>query len=271
MRINLPAIVLFAASFCWALGAEAAGESARKDNPGNTFRDCPQCPEMVVIPAGSFQMGSVHGLDDEKPVRRVTISRRFAVGKYEVTFGEWDACVADGGCSHHPDDWGWGRGNHPVMNVSWEDAQDFVGWISRKTGRTYRLPSEAEWEYAARAGARTRYSWGDEIGSGHANCDGCGPRWDLEGTAPVGSFIANGFGLFDVHGNVMEWVADCWRGGTSGSEGGRTPPNRGKCGERVLRGGSWREVPWFLRSASRHSTNPDARGYVYGFRIARTL
>ena len=208
------------------LRAEAEERRRRARSPGTKFRDCPECPELVVVPGG-------------------TIGRPFAVGVYEVTFGEWDACVSGGGCGEYrPDDEGWGRGRRPVVNVSWEDAKAYVRWLSRKTGEGYRLLSESEWEYVARAGTRTKYWWGNEIGRNRANCDGCGSRWDSRQTAPVGSFSANGFGLYDVHGNVREWVEDCWDG---------------DCGRRVLRGGSWIFYPRFLRSAYR-DRNPPASG-----------
>ena len=216
--------------------AEERRKRARK--PGDTFEDCPECPEMVVVPGG--QLG-----------------RPFAVGVYEVTFEEWDACVSGGGCRRYrPDDEGWGRGRRPVINVSWNDAQAYVRWLSRETGEAYRLLSEAEWEYVARAGTTTRYWWGRWIGRSRANCDGCGSRWDGRQTAPVGSFSANPFGLHDVHGNVVEWVEDCYEG---------------VCGRRVLRGGSWFNVPWGLRSAGRYAYAPGHRGDRSGFRVARTL
>ena len=190
----------------------AARAAAPQWEAGAVFRDCPECPEMVVVPAGSFMMGSPASEkdrdDDEGPVHRVnrvTIAAPFAVGVYEVTFDEWDACVRGGGCGgYRPVDAGWGRGRRPVINVNWEDVRTYVDWLSRETGKDYRLLSEAEWEYAARAGTTTRYHWGDDIGRNRANCyytyDGCGDSWDH--TAPVGSFGANGFGLHDMHGNV---------------------------------------------------------------------
>ena len=225
--------------------AEAEARERAAMRPGKVFRDCPECPEMVVVPAGSFTMGSPSSekgrYDGEGPQHRVTIPEPFAVGKYEVTFAEWDACVAAGGCyGHRLYDPGWGRGQRPVIVVSWEDAKAYVGWLSRKTGERYRLLSEAEWEYAARAGTRTRYHWGHSIGRNQANCDGCGSRWDDEKTAPVGSFPANGFGLHDVHGNVWEWVEDCWHGSYAGAPtDGRAWATGGDCERRVLRGGSW--------------------------------
>ena len=166
-------------------------------------------PAMVVMPSGSLVMGS---LEDERgrerfegPQRTVQI-RAFAMGQTEVTFAEWDRCVERGGCTHRPDYRGWGRGDQPVMNVSWEDAQKYAGWLSLETGEAYRLPSEAEWEYAARAGTTTAYPWGHEIGQNRANCDGCGSAWDSRRTAPVRSFAANPWGLYEMHGNVWEWT-----------------------------------------------------------------
>ena len=211
---------------------------ARKYPAGTKLRDCPGCPEMVVVPGRKF-------------------GHPFAVGVYEVTFGEWDACVSDGGCGgYRPNEWGWGRGRRPVVNVSWKDAKAYVAWLSGKTGETYRLLSEAEWEYVARAGTGTRYWWGDGIGRNRASCDGCGSRWDVRQTAPVGSFSANPFGLHDVHGNVSEWVEDCYGG---------------DCGRRVLRGGSWYDDPWNLRSAYRDGSTAGYRYSNTGFRVARML
>ncbi len=181
------------------IAAEAEGQAARA-----------AAPEMVVIPAGRFLMGCVSGRDcyiDEGPVHEVTVAS-FALSKYEVTFEEYDRFTeATGGA--RADDRGWGRDRRPVVNVSWEDAQAYVAWLSLETGEPYRLPSEAEWEYAARAGTETAYSWGNEIGDNRANCFNCGSRWDNGQTAPVGSFGANAWGLHDMHGNVFEWVEDC--------------------------------------------------------------
>ena len=256
---------------------ERKAREAERSRPGRRFRDCAGCPQMVVIPAGSFEMGSPEsdedGYDDERPAHRVEIGEAFAVGVYEVTFEEWDACVAAGGCAgYRPADQGWGRGGRPVINVSWEDAQAYVEWLSRKTGKQYRLLSEAEWEYAARGGSGTRYWWGDEIGSGRANCAGCGSRWDDKQTAPVRSFRANGYGLYDMHGNVWEWVQDCWHGGSY-----REAPTdgdawkSGNCSRRVMRGGSWLSYPRGLRSAIRSWSVTGDRDNFLGFRVARTL
>ncbi|MCY4513844.1 MAG: SUMF1/EgtB/PvdO family nonheme iron enzyme, partial [Candidatus Tectomicrobia bacterium] len=219
--------------------------------PGDAFQDRltsgGKAPEMVVIPAGSFRMGCVSGLDcesDEKPVHTVTIPQPFAVSKYEVTFSNWEACVSGGGCKgYRPTDRDWGRGRRPVINVSWNDAKEYVDWLSSQTGQPYRLLTEAEWEYAARAGATTKYSWGNDIGRSRANCDGCGSPWDDSQTAPVGSFGANAFGLHDMHGNVLEWVEDCWNGSYSGAPSNGSAWLRGNCERRVLRGGSWYNLP----------------------------
>ena len=223
-----------------------------KRKPGEIFRDCEQCPEMVVVPPGRFRMGDLSGggASNEKPVHDVTIASQFAVGKYEVTFAEWDACMAAGGCTHRPDDvFGWGRGSRPVINVSWDDTQAYVRWLSRETGKPYRLLSEAEWEYVARAGSTTKYHWGNDVGTNKANCDGCGSRWDAKSTAPVGSFAANAFGLFDTAGNVWEWVVDCWHDNYQGAPNYGSAWAGGDCDYHVLRGGSWFSNPRDIRSA----------------------
>ena len=238
------------------------------------FRDCDACPKMVALPAGNFMMGSPESerdrFHDEGPVRGVTIPSPLAVGKYEVTFAEWDACRAGGGCRYDPDDEGWGRGNRPVVHVSWEDAQAYVRWLSQETGEQYRLPSEAEWEYAARAGSQTRYAWGDEIGRDRANCDGCGSRWDADSTAPVGSFAPNAFGLHDLHGNVWEWVEDCAGYDYAGAPPDGTARTSGDCVLRGMRGGSWSSHPGNLRSAYRGSLVADRQYNTLGFRVVRT-
>lgn len=147
------------------------------------------------------------------PRHVVKIDYVLAVGRFEVTFAEWDACVAAGGCRRRPDDSGWGRGRQPVINVSWADAQEYAIWLVRRTGKPYRLLTEAEWEYAARAGSAVHYWWGNDAGHGEANCYDCGSRWDGRQAAPVGRFSPNPFGLYDMHGNVLEWVEDCYHYG----------------------------------------------------------
>ena len=246
------------------------------------LQDCPECPEMAVVPAGGFRMGSTSGGRDERPVHLVTIEYELAVGVYEVTFAEWDACVSDGGCGgYSPKDDARGRGHRgsrPVFNVSWDDAQAYVLWLSRKTGELYRLLSEAEWEYVARAGTTTAYWWGDDIGRNRANCAGCGRRWDSQFPEPVGSFSANPFGLFDVHGNVSEWVEDCYFSNYRGAPSDGSAWTyylgmaMGACRSRVDRGGSWvNDEPWYLRAAARYSGSRDGRYSYRGFRVARAF
>ena len=244
-----------------------------KRKPGEIFRDCDKCPEMVVVPAGRFRMGDLggEGAGDERPVHEVTIDYPFATSKYEVTFAEWDACVAGGGCTHQPYDMGWGRGARPVIDVSWDDAQEYVRWLSRETGKSYRLLSEAEWEYVARAGSTTKYPWGDDIGTNKANCGFCGSRWDYASTAPVGSFEPNAFGLFDTAGNVWEWVEDCWNESYEGAPSDGSVWTSGDCSDRVMRGGSWNAVSWGLTASFRNSNDTGHRFNFFGFRVARTL
>ncbi len=263
----------------------AAARKAREEaeRPGREFRDCGECPEMVVVPSGEYTMGSPDGEEGrdsgEGPRHRVRIGKAFAVGKYEVTFGEWDACVAGGGCrGYRPDDRGWGRGGRPVVNVSWEDAKGYVAWLSRRTGKGYRLLSEAEWEYVARAGTAGPFHTGTTIGTDQANYNGnytYGLGWKghyRKRTIPVGSYLANGFGLDDVHGNVREWVEDCWHGSYEGAPtDGSAWVSGGDCSQRVLRGGSWFDVPRNLRSANRFRYSSTYRFIDVGFRIARTL
>lgn len=251
--------------------------------PGDMFRDCAECPEMVVIPAGSFRMGDLSGVN-EKPVHNVRIPRPFAVGKYEVTFAEWDSCVAAGGCSHRSDDKSWGRGNRPVISVNWNDARAYVRWLSHKAGKQYHLLSESEWEYMARSGSTSKYPFGNSEGSlcihGNGADTSTGYDWrnklcrDGYGkqTAPVGSFQPNSFGVYDTVGNVWEWVEDCWHGSYAGAPGdGVAWTSDGDCSKRVLRGGSWINEPWNLRSTYRHRNTIDYRYNSIGFRVARTL
>jgi formylglycine-generating enzyme required for sulfatase activity len=243
---------------------------------GDVFRDCPLCPSMAVLPPGGFTMGSpsdeIGRAADEGPAHRVDIARPFAIGRYEVTFAQWDACFAGGGCRHHPDDNGWGRGDRPVINVSWHDAMEYAAWLSTATGQPYRLPSEAEWEYAARAGTGSARPWGDDIGEGHANCRGCGGDWDGASTAPVGRFPPNAFGLYDMLGNVWEDTADCWHADYRGAPGDGSAWKAGDCGLRVMRGGGWAVRPGYVRSANRHGAAADRRDSAYGgFRVARSI
>jgi formylglycine-generating enzyme required for sulfatase activity len=208
----------------------------------------------------------------------VTIEKQFAAGKFETTFEEWDACVLAGACKHSPNDQGWGRGRRPVINVSWEDAKEYVAWLSKKTGLRYRLLREAEWEYGARAGTNTAFSRGKTITSDDANFDGsytyCGSGKGQyrKSTVEVGSFAPNPFGLYDMHGNVWEWVEDCWHMDYSGGPANDSAWTT-QCNERsrILRGGSWIDPPRILRSAYRNRNTPVYRSGTVGFRVARTL
>ena len=241
--------------------------------------------EMVSIPGGTFRMGDLSGDgdNDERPVHTVTVPA-FSMGKYEVTFAQWDACVAEGGCGgYRPDDegWGQGQGNRPVINVSWDDAQSFIDWLNSKTGGNFRLPTEAEWEYAARAGSTTKYHSGNaesqlcryanhaDTSTDYSNInkacsDGVGKR-----TATVGRYQPNSYGLHDMHGNVWEWVQDCWNDSYVGAPSDGSSWTSGDCSLRVRRGGSWYNGPSDVSSATRYSSPRSTRGSLVGFRLAQ--
>ena len=271
--------------------AEEEAEKARaeRSRPDRRFRDCAECPEMVVIPAGSFEMGSPESEEgryaNEGPAHRVEIGEPFAAGVYEVTREEYGAFVSETGHAGGTSCWvytggewkeregmGWRNpgyaqtGRDPVVCVSWRDAQAYVRWLSGKTGEEYRLLSEAEWEYAARAETTTRYSFGDDITPSEANYGG-----NIRKTQPVGSYRANGYGLYDMHGNVWEWVQDCWHGSYEGAPSNGDAWERGDCSRRFLRGGSWSFNPRNLRAASRNWDSAGGRSGYDGFRVARTL
>ena len=236
--------------------------------PASPIRDCPTCPEIALIPAGTLTMGSTDGFAFETPVHEVTISKAFFIGRREVTFDEWDVCLSEGGCQYRPGDRGQGRGLRPATDLDWNDAKSFVAWLSRKTGKTYRLPTEAEWEYAARAGTKTPFYWGNAIEKDRANCAGCNSRAQNQ-TVPAGTFPPNPLGLYDMAGNAAEWVEDCWE------ENYKTAPKDGSastkpdCRERVLRGGSFNNDQRFLRTAARFKYDFDVRYYTNGFRVVR--
>lgn len=226
---------------------------------------------LVRIPAGGGEMGSYYSQsNNERPVHTVTIPRPFYMGKTEVTFAQYDAYAATGGkVMEH--DAGWGRGTRPVIGVSRGDALAYAEWLSSNNqhGLRCRLPSESEWEYAARAGSVTKYPWGDHIGRNKANCDGCGSRWSNKKTAPVGSFSANDFGLHDMHGNVWEWVQDDWHDNYDGAPtDGSVWGDGSSAYVSVARGGSWDFSPNDLRSARRLAIPvPGMVGASFGFRI----
>jgi len=256
------------------VAARSTSAAMPKERIGTVFRDCAKCPELVWLPQGDFVMGDP-GANDERLV--VSIPYMLAVGRFEVTFAEWDACVAAGGCRKRPHDAGWGRGGQPVINVSWGDAQQYVAWLSRTTNKRYRLLSEAEWEYAARAGTDVRYWWGDQAGRGDANCADCGSKWDGRQPAPVGRFAPNPFGLYDMHGNVSEWVEDCYH--DRDHDRMRDAPADGRAwtsgctaasDTRIVRGGAWYGSARSIRSAARTSAAADHFDNGIGFRIART-
>ena len=249
-----------------------ASALALRNAGAEVFRDCDFCPEMVVTPAGTSRMGSpaseVGRWENEGPQHRVTL-RSFALGVTEVTFDEWEACVRGGGCGgYRPVDRGWGRGARPVILVSWEDAQAYVSWLSAETGVAYRLPSESEWEYAARAGTTTPFHTGATISTDQANYNSA----YMYPTTPVGTFAPNAFGLYDVHGNVWEWVEDCWHNSYLGAPSdGSAWTLGGDCSLRVLRGGSWNRDPRRLRSSYRGKGVSGHRADNVGFRVAKTL
>jgi len=229
-------------------------------------------PEMVIIPAGSFTMGDVQGVgdQDERPVRSVRVHKSFAAGRYEVTFGEYDR-FAKAANRQFPVDQGWGRGRRPAIFVSWLDAVDYAKWLSSQTGKRYRLPTEAEWEYAARGGKETAYWWGKDWMQGIANCRGCGTQWNTK-TAPVGSFKPNPFGLYDTSGNVWEWVDECWHYNYSGAPADASAwTSGGNCVRRMIRGGSWANPPVSLRVSNRGRYYPDNREDFIGFRVVQAL
>ena len=224
---------------------------------------------MESLPGGTFQMGdSIGDILYAYPVHAVAI-RPFKLGKYEVTYAQWDACVEDGGCGgYRPDDAGRGRGNRPVDHVSWNDAHLFIDWLNSKTDGGYRLPTEAEWEYAARAGSTTRYSWGDDVGQNRANCDhDCGDQW--RHAAPVGSFPANAWGLHDMHGNVFEYAQDCRNDSYMGAPSDGSAWESGNCDRRMLQGGGWTAASEGMCSACRHWRTRTARTGIIGFRLAQ--
>jgi formylglycine-generating enzyme required for sulfatase activity len=257
-------------------------EQERALHPRDSFKECDRCPEMVVVTAGELKMGSPQGETDrspeEGPQHTVVFAKPFAVGRFAVTFDEWDACVAVGGCDGHvPSDEGWGRGRRPVINVSWYDAKAYVAWLSRRTGADYRLLSEAEWDYVARAGTTTPFWWGASLSTIRANY-----RGDVvsavnatgeyrKQTLPVDTFEPNPWGLYQVHGNVYDWIEDCFNETYHGAPSDGSAWTTGDCYRRGHRGGSWFSNPWALRSAARNRNFSFTRFDFIGFRVARSL
>ena len=285
-RRGVPRLIVVALLALLAPGARAAGRGVdASDTPAHQFRDCAICPEMVVVPAGVFLMGSPEHErgrgKDEGPQHRVEFLKPFAVGKFEATFAQWDACVSEGGCTHKPSDEGWGRGRRPVINISWNDAKQFVAWITKKSGKPYRLLTEAEWEYAARAttgaDASQPFATGTTINYKQANYDANFTYGDgrmgiyRQKTLDVGSLPKNAFGLYDMHGNVWEWVEDCYRVSYVGAPADGSAVTSLSCALHILRGGGWNYQPQYLRSAYRYATPPGVRMENAGLRVARGL
>lgn len=241
-------------------------------------------PELVVVPNGSNTLGDISGkgLPSERPTYKVSIKKPFAISRYEVTFDEYDL-FCDMTNREKPYDENWGRGKRPVINVTWDDAQAYVKWLSQKTGKKYYLPSEAQWEYAARAGTQTNYWWGDEPGDKNAQCGDCAaihrcedcknvPLLD-EGTTTVGNFNPNPYGIYDVHGNVMEWTADCGNETNSPQPSNGKPRLTGDCSRRIMKDGSWWNNVRYIRASVRGSA-VDGRDYKskhVGIRVARLI
>jgi formylglycine-generating enzyme required for sulfatase activity len=263
---------------------------------GDGFQDCPDCPQMVVVPGGTFIMGSPPGergrYDSEGPRHRVAV-RAFAMSRTDITVQEFAAFVKDSGYEEGPCDWPAGTNwqssgfapRDPVVCVSWADAKAYIAWLNAHmrglasgapgSDGPYRLPTEAEWEYAARAGTVTARWWGDAVGVGQANCNGCGSRWDDRQLSPVGSFPPNPFGLYDMLGNVWQWTEDCWNESYVGAPTDGSAWQSGDCSRRVLRGGSWSNLPEFVRSAARSRERLDSHSFDFasyaGFRVVRDL
>ena len=291
-----PAVQAYLDKFPKGTHAAAAHEKlalirkkAETEKPGTVFKDCADCPEMVVIPPGSFMMGSPSEekgrSSNEGPQHRVTIGRAFSVGKFELTFDEWDACTRDNGCTHRPTDNGWGRGRSPVFDISWNDSKQYVEWLSRKTGKVYRLLTEAEWEYAARAGTTTAYYWGDSDADICQHADAVvraagfsGAFWGTmaclaDRTSLVGErrpSRPNAFGLYDMLGNVWERTEDCWNENYNGAPTDGSAWTTGDCSQRAVRSGAWVSLPDGLRAASRSENTVSVRWVNVGLRVART-
>jgi formylglycine-generating enzyme required for sulfatase activity len=255
------------------------GLKSQSEASARIIQDCSDgCPQMVEIPAGRFQMGSKR-YSREQPQHSVGIYDAIAVGRFATTFDDWEACVKGGGCVHNsaPADEGWGRGRRPVINVSWEDAEEYAAWLSRKTGKKYRLLSEAEWEYAARAGSTTTYPWGDQIGCGNAaydlksgsSCAATDGKLSVHGTQVVGTYPANRWGLYDMIGNVWQWCEDDWHPDYRGAPDDGSAWRGGDVSMRILRGGSWNYGSSALRSTDRNWFPVTGRTSFIGFRVAR--
>jgi formylglycine-generating enzyme required for sulfatase activity len=233
-------------------------------------KDCDACPLMVALSPGPFTMGSNSSDPSERPAHKVALRTPFAIGKYEVTVGEWTQCVKASVCPSVPSAAN-AADRLPMRDVSWDEAQLYLKWLSTVSRRPYRLPTEAEWEYAARGGTTTRYWWGEQMKGGNSSCQGCGEPWKADAPPPVGSFVANPFGLADMNGSVWEWVQDCWHSSYKGAPADGSAWADGNCQSRVIRGGSWREDGSYMLSTTRFKYDASVRQSQNGFRVARTL
>lgn len=294
MKLPANCVVFFLALLCMrpeAVAQDASTmESKRPWRSGQVFKDCPACPEMVVIPAGSFIMGSPEqegSKPEEIPMRRVTLGSPLAMSKHEVTWDEWNACLLEKACASGRDE-GWGQGRRPVINISRGEAIRYAEWLSEKTGHQYRLPSEAQWEYAARAGSVGKHHWGDSsepiceyasvFNAAFSPYDGKNWEWNYfecndgyKETAPVGLFKPNAFGLHDMLGNVREWTLDCFNGNYESAPVDGSAWMAGECKYYVTRGGSWVTEPVYVRSAARYWVESTNQNDDLGIRLVRTL
>lgn len=244
--------------------------SGKTTTTGSEINDCPACPALISVSPGSFTMGSNSSDPSEKPAHQVTVNTSFAIGKYEVTVQQWNACADASACPRitqaantNP--------TAPMRDVSWDDAQQYVKWLSTVSGKPYRLPTEAEWEYAARGGTNTRYWWGEQMLTGKANCKDCGQPWRVDGPANVGTFAANPYGLYDMNGSVWEWVSDCWHNSFKDAPVDGRAWDQPNCSVRVIRGGSWREGANYMVSSTRFKYDASVRHSQNGFRVARSI
>lgn len=261
-------LAAIAIGFFSVVQADLTSASAVK--PGDIIKDCEACPELIVVAAGSFVMGSDRRTT-EGPPRAVIVERPFAIGRFEVTVRQWQACVAAGGCVDRSGESAGQHPDRPAGGLSWHDARLYVGWLSRTTGYRYRMPSEAQWEFAARAGSTGDFWWGPQLGVGNAQCRDCGSPFGADGSAPVGSFRPNPFGLYDVSGNVWEWVEDCWHrsfGHVPGDDSAWLVPG---CRMRVLRGGGWDDGAYMMHVTTRLGLEAGNSARSNGLRVMREI
>jgi formylglycine-generating enzyme required for sulfatase activity len=250
--------------------AAAPAPAQTQAGHGAEIRDCQSCPALVALPAGTFTMGNNASDPSERPVHQVTLDAPFAIGKFEITVQQWNACVTANGCPRVEQAPGTSP-SAPMRDVSWDDAQQYVKWLGLISGQPYRLPTEAEWEFAARGGTATPYWWGQQMAKGKANCKECGQPWSSDRPANAGSFPANPYGLHDTSGSVWEWVADCWHNNFKDAPADGSAWDEPNCRVRVIRGGSWREGAAYMVTSTRFRYDAGVRQSQNGFRVARSL